>query len=149
MAGGMKPWIRVAGWAVLAPAVFGLLGSLWLLVSALDWGDTRTARGRVVGHQPAKLKLTTGSRSIVEFTDHAGRSVSVVDATVRLNHAIHKLGEAVTVRYPARDPAQAEIAGASWVRLVLGIAMLIASAVGLLAGGLLLRASRPSRPAPA
>jgi len=149
MAVAMKPLIRLAGWAVLAPAVCGLLGSLWLLASALDWTGTRNAQGRVVGHQPAKLKLGAGSRSIVQFTDHAGRTVSVVDSTVRLNQAVHKLGAAVTVRYPAMDPSQAEIAGASWLRLALGAAMLVASAAGLLAGGLLLRVSRPSRPAPA
>lgn len=120
-----------------------------MLASGLGMlGGTQTATGRVVAHQ----EITTGPahrrglsrQSIVEFATGDGRTQRFTDAVARQGHAIHKMGETVTVRYDARDPLRAEIASSTTVKVLGGGVLLAFSSVGVLAGWLLLRLRRKS-----
>ncbi len=142
----MRRFFGLLGWFVLLPSVLTVLGAVWLLGGSLSGGDMHTAPGRVVGHETTKLHRSVGEKSVVEFAAHDGRTLRVVDALVRQGGAVHKVGEAVTVRYPAHDPLQAEIGGSSIVKRVLGWALLLFGGLGMLAGWLLLRL-RPVSPA--
>lgn len=138
--------LGLLGWFVLLPSALTVLGAAWLLGGSLPGGDMRTAPGRVVGHETTQLHRSVGEKSVVEFAAHDGRTLRVVDSLVRQGAAVHKVGEAVTVRYPAQDPLQAEIGGSSIVKRVLGWALLLCGGLGMLAGWLLLRL-RPVSPA--
>jgi hypothetical protein len=141
--------LSALGWALLVPSGLAALGAIWLLAWSLGWGsDTRTAAGRVVGHEASRLKLSAGQKSIVEFSAHDGRTLRVADPLVRQGGAVHKVGETVKVRYPVNDPVQAEIVGSVLVQGFMGAALLLFSALGVLAGGLLLWL-RPRGVAPA
>jgi hypothetical protein len=141
--------LSVLGWLLLVPSGLTALGALWLLASSLGLGsDTRTVAGRVVGHEASRLKLSTGQKSIVEFSAHDGRTLRVADPLVRQGGAIHKVGETVKVRYPAEDPVQAQIVGSVLVQGFIGGVLLLFSALGVLAGWLLLWL-RPRSAAPA
>lgn len=141
--------LSVFGWLLLVPSGLTALGALWLLTSSLGLGsDTRTVAGRVVGHEASRLKLSTGQKSIVEFSAHDGRTLRVADPLVRQGGAVHKVGEAVKVRYPVDDPVQAQIVGSVLVQGFIGGILLLFSALGVLAGWLLLWL-RPRGAAPA
>lgn len=141
--------LSVLGWLLLVPSGLTALGAAWLLASSLGLGsDTRTVAGRVVGHEASRLKLSMGQKSIVEFSAHDGRTLRVADPLVRQGGAIHKVGEAVKVRYPAQDPVQAQIVGSVLVQGFIGGVLLLFSALGVLAGWLLLWL-RPRGAAPA
>jgi len=132
--------LSVFGWLLLVPSSLAALAALWLLASAWGLGsDTRTADGRVVGHETSGLKLSVGQKSVVEFSAHDGRTLRVADPVVRQGGAVHKIGEAVKVRFPAEDPLQARIVGSALVQGFVAAVLLLFSAVGALAGWLLLR----------
>lgn len=99
--------------------------------------ELRTAQGRGVGHQNVQLKHGPGTRGIVEFTTHDGRSFQVTDVLVRQGQAAHQVGDAVTVRHDAANPARAEIGGSSWLRAMDGWVLLTANAMGMALDGLL------------
>lgn len=132
--------LGIFGWVLLVPSGLTALVSLWLLASSLGLGsDTRTVAGRVVGHESARLKRGGGQKSVVEFSAHDGRTLRVADPMVRQGFAVHKVGEAVKVRYRADDPVQAEIVGSVFVQGLVSGVLLLLSTVGVLAGWLLLR----------
>lgn len=141
--------LSIFGWVLLVPSGLTALVSLWLLVSSLGLGsDTRTVEGRVVGHEASRLTRSTGQKSVVEFSAHDGRTLRVADPMVRQGFAVHKVGEAVKVRYLTKDPVHAEIVGSVFVQGLIGGVLLLLSTVGVLAGWLLLRL-RPRSAAPA
>lgn len=123
---------------VFIASLLTAMGAAWM-VFGMGGGELRTAQGRVVAHQDVQLKRAPGARSIVEFAAHDGRSYRVTDTLVRQGQAVHEVGEPVTVRYSAADPAQAEIGSSSWLRVIVGWVLLAASVAGIAAGGLLLR----------
>lgn len=134
-----RRFLGLLGWVFLVPSLLVAPGAAWMVFGIGGGSDLRTAQGRVVAHQSVQLKRSFGERSVVDFTAHDGRSFRVADPLVRQGHAIHKIGESVTVRYPAADPAQAEIGSSSSIRSAIGWVLLIASAAGVALGGLLLR----------
>ena len=141
--------LSLFGWVLLVPSGLTALVSLWMLASSLGLGsDTRTVAGRVVGHEASRLKLSAGQKSIVEFSAHDGRTLRVADPMVRQGFAVHKVGEAVKVRYLTDDPVQAEIVGSVFVQGLISAVFLLLSTVGVLAGWLLLRL-RPRGAVPA
>lgn len=146
----LRPFLGVLGWILLVPGALTALGAAWLLASSLNLvGDMRSAEGRVVALVPGTVgtmgRAAHGSKSMVEFTAHDGRTLRVTDPVLRRLQAEHAIGEAVTVRYPAKDPLQAEISSSRWIQGFIGFAMLLAGLVGMSVGGLLLRL----RPKPA
>lgn len=138
------------GWILLVPSLLTALGAAWMLASGLNMmGGTHTAQGRVVAHE----EIMTGpahrrglaKKSVVEFVASDGRRMTFTDSVARQQQAIHKVGETVSVRYSAQNPSQAEISGSTAVKIVAGVVMLLASAIGIAAGWLLLRLrSRPA-----
>ncbi|BEP93608.1 hypothetical protein GmRootA79_19920 [Acidovorax sp. A79] len=140
------------GWFLLVPGALTALGAAWLLASGMSLlGGTLTAQGRVVAHEetfvgPSHRKVLA-RKSIVEFVAGDGRTLRFTDSVARQLQAVHKVGEAVTVRYPAKDPAQAEISSSTTIRSFIGVVMLLFGAVGMAAGWLLLRL-RPRAAAP-
>ena len=68
-----------------------------------------------------------------------GRRFRFTDSVARQQQAIHEVGETVSVRYSAKDPAQAEIRSSTTVKIVMGAVMLLSSAIGMAVGWLLLR----------
>lgn len=135
----VRRFLGVLGGLVLLTSVLTALGAAWMVFGIGGSGDMRTAPGRVVAHETVQLKRSSGERSVVDFTAYDGRSFRVTDTLVRQGQAAHKVGESVTVRYPAADPAQAEIGGSSWVRMLAGWVLLVFSGPGMLAGWLLWR----------
>ncbi len=69
-----------------------------------------------------------------------------VDSLLRRGGAVHKIGETVTVRYPAGDPAQAQISGSAWIKTFIGVIILFFSTIGVAVGWLLLRLRPKSAP---
>lgn len=139
-----RRFFGVLAWLLLVPSALTALGAAWMLASGLNLlGDSRTAEGRVVGHQDVTVGTSQqrafAQHSIVEFVTSDGRAVRFTDSVARRNQAVHKVGEAVTVRYPAKDPAQAEISGSTGLKVVIGAVLLLFSAIGVGAGVLLLR----------
>ncbi|CAN7724926.1 DUF3592 domain-containing protein [Acidovorax sp. LjRoot66] len=149
------PFLGLLGWFLLLPGALSALGAAWLLAVSLNLvGDMRSAQGRVVALVPGTVgtqgRLGQGSKSVVEFTAHDGRTLHVTDPVLRRLQAEHAIGEAVTVRYPAKDPLQAEISSSRWIKSFIGIAMLLAGLVATAVGGLLLRLRpKPVMAAPA
>lgn len=135
----VRRFLGLLGGFLLATSLLTGLGAAWMVFGTGGSGGLRTAQGRVVAHETAQLKRSSGQRSVVEFTAHDGRSVRVTDALVRQGQAVHRVGESVTVRYPAADPAQAEIGSSFWIRTVAGWVLLVFSGLGALAGWLLWR----------
>lgn len=143
----VRRFLGLLGWVLLVPSVLTALASAWMLASGLGMlGGTHTATGRVVAHHD----LSTGPahrrglsrQSVVEFTASDGRIHRFTDAVARQGHAVHKIGETVTVRYHAADPVRAEIGGSTAVKVLGGGAMLVFSGLGVLAGWLLVRLRR-------
>ncbi|MES2952398.1 MAG: DUF3592 domain-containing protein [Pseudomonadota bacterium] len=137
-----RSFLGPLGWIILLPSVLTAVGAVWLILTGASLvGDMRSAEGRVVAHQDAFLSQgrTTGKHSVVEFATHDGRSLRVVDSLLRRGGAVHKIGETVTVRYPAGDPLQAQISGSAWIKTLMGVGLLFFSTIGLAVGGLLLR----------
>ena len=139
-----RRFFGLIGWVLLVPSTLTALIALWMLGSGMNmFGGTHAAQGRVV----ALHELFVGQanrkgiahQSIVEFVTRDGRTVRFTDSMARQHHAAHKVGESVTVRYPAKDPSQAEISSSSIVKIVFGTVMLLGSAAGMAVGGLLLR----------
>lgn len=135
----IRRFLGVLGGLVLLTSVLTSVGAAWMVFGIGGSADMRTAPGRVVAHETVQLKRSSGERSVVDFTAHDGRSFRVTDTLVRQGQAAHKVGESVTVRYPAADPAQAEIGGSSWVRTLAGWVLLVFSGLGMLVGMLLWR----------
>lgn len=140
------------GWFLLVPGALTALGAAWLLASGMSLlGGTLTAQGRVVAHEETFVgpshRKALARKSIVEFVAGDGRTLRFTDSVARQLQAVHKVGEAVTVRYPAKDPAQAEISNSTTIRSFIGVVMLLFGAVGMAAGWLLLRL-RPRAAAP-
>lgn len=146
-----RGFMGVLGWILLLPSALTALGAAWLILTGTNLvGNTRSAEGRVVAHQAAQLNQGRGSgqHSVVEFSAHDGRTLRVVDSLLRRGGAVHKIGEAVTVRYPANDPLQAQISGSAWLKTLMGLGLLVFSTIGMFVGWLLLRL-RPKAAAPA
>ena len=136
----LRSFLRPLGWFFLFNSALVALGGAWLIFSSVHLGDdTRTAQGRVVAHQTAKLKLSIGQHSVVEFNLPDGRTMRIVDSLVRQGGAVHKIGEVVTVSYPVADPMQAQITSSNLVQIFLGVGMLFMSTIGIVIGWLLLR----------
>ncbi|MEO8020475.1 DUF3592 domain-containing protein [Polaromonas sp.] len=132
--------LGLLGWFLLLPSGLTALAALWLIGSSADlWNDTRSATGRVVGHEQVRLKVNVAQKSVVEFTAHDGRALRFVDPLARQQAAVHKVGESVKVRYPVRQPEQAQIAESVVVQVVIGSVLLLFGALGAAAGALLLR----------
>ncbi len=137
-----RSFLGPLGWIFLVPSVFTALGAVWLILTGANVvGDTRSAEGRVVAHQASQLNQSRGmgKLSVVEFAAHDGRTLRVVDSLVRQGMAVHKIGETVTVRYPASDPMQAQISSSAWIKTFMGIGLLFFSTIGMLVGWLMLR----------
>lgn len=135
----VRRFLGLLGGFLLAMGLLTGLGAAWMVFGMGGGGDMRTAQGRVVAHETAQLKRGSGQRSVVEFTAHDGRSLRVTDALVRQGQAAHEVGESVAVRYPAADPAQAEIGSSFWILRVVGWVLLVFSGLCMLAGALLWR----------
>lgn len=132
------------GWLLLVPSTLTALVAGWLLATGLHMvGDTHSAQGRVVAHESAVAgpaqRQAHGQKSVVEFVASDGRTVRFTDALVRRLQAVHDVGDTVTVRYPAKDPSQAEISSSNALKVFLGAVVLLFSAVGMASGWLLLR----------
>ncbi len=137
-----RSFLGPLGWIFLVPSVLTALGAVWLILTGANVvGDTRSAEGRVVAHQAAQLNQgrVTGQHSVVEFAAHDGRTLQVVDSLLRKGLAVHKIGETVTVRYPANDPQQAQISSSAWIKTFMGVGLLFFSTIGIFVGWLLLR----------
>ncbi|MGP1630516.1 MAG: DUF3592 domain-containing protein [Giesbergeria sp.] len=139
-----RRFFGVIGWLLLVPSTLTALVAVWLLASGMNMlGDTDTAQGRVVALHERFLgsaqRKGIAHQSVVEFVTKDGRAVRFTDSLARQHHAAHKVGESVTVRYPAKNPSQAEISSSTTVKVVFGTAMLLGSAVAMVLGGLLLR----------
>lgn len=140
----VRRFFGVLGWILLVPSALTALGAAWMLASGLGMlGGTQTATGRVVAHQDVTVGPSTrrglARHSIVEFATSDGRTLRFTDAVARRNQAVHEIGETVTVRYDAKDPARAEIGSSTTVKVLGGGVLLLFSGVGVLAGWLLLR----------
>lgn len=137
-----RSFLGPLGWIFLFPSALTALGAVWLILTGANVvGDTRSAEGRVVAHQASQLNQgrVTGQHSVVEFAAHDGRTLRVVDSLLRKGGAVHKIGEAVTVRYPASDPLQAQISSSAWIKTLMGVGLLFFSTIGMLVGWLMLR----------
>lgn len=149
-----RQFLGLLGWVLLVPGALTALGAAWLLASSLNLvGDMRSAPGRVVALVPGTSgtmgRTAHGSQSMVEFTTHEGQTLRVTDPVLRRLQAQHSVGESVTVRYPSRDPSQAEIGSSRWIKGLIGVGLLLAGLVGMAVGGLLLRfRPRPAMAAP-
>ena len=146
----VRRFFGLLGWILLVPSALTALGAAWMLASGLGMlGGMHTATGRVVAHQ----EVTTGShgrrglarQSVVEFVAGDGRTLRFTDDVARQGHAMHKIGETVTVRYDANNPSRAEIRSSTAVKVLGGGALLVFGGIGMLVGGLLLRLRRRSR----
>jgi hypothetical protein len=145
--------LGLLGWFLLVPGGLTSLGALWILSSSMNlWTGTHSVTGRVVGHEQVRLqnhqRASLAQKSVVEFTAQDGRHFRVVDPVGRQLNAVHKVGESVKLRYPARKPEDAQIASSVMVQGFIGGVMLLFGAAGVLAGGLILR-FRPRAAAPA
>ncbi len=140
------------GWFFQLPSALTALGAAWLIATGMNVvGNMRSVDGRVVAHEAAQLNQGrgTGKHSVVEFSAHGGRTMRVVDSLLRQGGAVHKIGETVTLRYPASDPMQAQISGSAWIKTFMGIGLLFFSTIGMFVGWLLLLRLRPKALPPA
>jgi len=111
-----RGFLGLFGMFVFLARLLTARGAAWMVFGMSGASELRTAQGRGVGHQDVQLKRGPGTRGIVEFTTHDGRSFQVTDVLVRQGQAAHQVGDAVTVRHGAATPARAEIGGSSWLR---------------------------------
>lgn len=136
--------LGLLGWFLLVPGAFAAIGAVWILGTSMNlWTGTHSVTGRVVAHEEVRvhknLSANVARKSVVEFTAQDGRHYRVTDTVARQQAAVHKLGQAVSMRYPAGQPEQAQIAGSIVVQVVIGGVMLLCGAAGVLAGALVLR----------
>ncbi|KRD26561.1 hypothetical protein ASE39_20270 [Acidovorax sp. Root267] len=146
-----RRFFGLLGWLLLVPGALMAVAASWLLATGLHIvGDTHSAKGRVVAHESAVAgpahRQAHGKKSVVEFVAKDGRTVRFTDSLVRRLQAVHDVGDAVTVRYPAHNPSLAEISGSTTLKVFMGALGLLFGAVGMAAGWLLLRL-RPRAPA--
>jgi hypothetical protein len=140
----VRRFFGLLGWILLVPSALTVLGAAWMLASGLGMlGGTHTATGRVVAHQEVSLgsqgRRSLARQSVVEFATADGRTQRFTDDVARQGHAMHKIGETVTVRYDAQDPSRAEIGSSTAVKVLGGGVLLLFSGIGVLVGWLLLR----------
>lgn len=139
-----RRFFGLLAWFLLVPSTLTAISAVWILASGMNMlGDTHTAKGRVVAHEdvltgPAHRR-GLAKKSVVKFVANDGRTFTFTDSLARQQQAIHDVGESVSVRYSTKDPSQAEISSSTTVKIVIGIVLLLSSAIGMAVGWLLLR----------